>query len=108
MCILKLLSLPISLNSADSSILLGGSSSPSPSSPTFAVLLLRKMVEQGERVHEFLLIEYFLARLSLLLGVTRSIFPKATFRNIFNKEAASSEYSDIRPCLTKTSIAVHN
>lgn len=53
MCILKLLSLPISLNSADSSILLGGSSSPSLSSPTFAVLLLRKMVEQGEKAHEF-------------------------------------------------------
>lgn len=52
-CILKLLSLPISLNSADSSILLGGSSVPSLSLPTFAVLLLRKMVEQGEKVHEF-------------------------------------------------------
>ena len=48
-CILSLLSLPISLNSADSSILLGGSSSSSLSSPAFTVLILRKMLEQKEK-----------------------------------------------------------
>lgn len=52
-CILKLLSLLISLNSADRSILFGGSSGPSLSSPTFTMLLLRKMVDQGEKVHEY-------------------------------------------------------
>lgn len=46
MYILKLLSLPISLHSADNSILLGGSSGAALSSPAFAVLLLRKMVEK--------------------------------------------------------------
>lgn len=51
MCILKLLSLRISLNSADSSIFFVGSSGPSLLLPTFAMLLLGKMVEQGEKVH---------------------------------------------------------
>lgn len=46
MCLLKLLSLPISSHGADSSILLGGSSALALCSPTFAVLPLRKVVEE--------------------------------------------------------------
>lgn len=46
LCIPKLLSLPINSHTADSSILLGASPGPAPSSPTFAVLLLGKVGEE--------------------------------------------------------------
>lgn len=103
LCILKLLSLPISSHTADSSILLGASSGPlQPLLCSF----WGRWWGKGTRIS--LLMEYFLARLSLILSVTCSIFPKATFWNTFNKEEAGSEYSDTRPCMTKTSISVHN